>query len=61
MSRNVDFSGVWIPIVTPFREGRIDHDALGALVKRLDDASAVTLPYPYWHQRGFGERNPAPV
>jgi aryl-alcohol dehydrogenase-like predicted oxidoreductase len=30
-------------------------------VKRLDDASAVTLPYPYWHQNGFRERNPAPV
>jgi len=28
-------SGVWIPIVTPFREGRIDHEALSALVKRL--------------------------
>src|SRR5690349_24037423 len=27
-------------------------------VKKLDDASAVTLPYPYWHQRGFEERNP---
>ena len=30
-------------------------------VVRLDAASAVTLPYPYWHQAGFGERNPAPV
>jgi aryl-alcohol dehydrogenase-like predicted oxidoreductase len=30
-------------------------------VKRLDDASAVTMPYPYWHQNGFRERNPAPV
>ena len=28
---------------------------------RLDAASAVTLPYPYWHQRGFTERNPPPV
>ena len=36
MSRHIDFSGVWIPIVTPFREGRIDHGALGALVGRLD-------------------------
>ena len=35
MSCHIDFSGVWIPIVTPFREGRIDHDALGALVRRL--------------------------
>jgi 4-hydroxy-tetrahydrodipicolinate synthase len=36
VSRHIDFSGVWIPIVTPFREGRVDHDALGALVRRLD-------------------------
>jgi len=30
-----DFSGVWIPLVTPFRSGRVDHGALEALVKRL--------------------------
>jgi aryl-alcohol dehydrogenase-like predicted oxidoreductase len=30
-------------------------------VAKLDAASAVTLAYPYWHQRGFTERNPAPV
>jgi aryl-alcohol dehydrogenase-like predicted oxidoreductase len=30
-------------------------------VARLDAASAVTLAYPYWHQRGFAERNPPPV
>ena len=30
-------------------------------VARLDKASTVTLPYPYWHQRGFTERNPPPV
>ena len=30
-------------------------------VARLDEASAVTLPYPYWHQAGFKERNPSPV
>lgn len=27
----------------------------------LDAASAVTPAYPYWHQRGFEERNPPPV
>jgi aryl-alcohol dehydrogenase-like predicted oxidoreductase len=45
------------------------RDNLGAVgwaltaeqVARLDAASEVTLPYPYWHQRGFTERNPAPV
>lgn len=30
-------------------------------VAKLDQASEVTPAYPYWHQRGFGERNPAPV
>jgi aryl-alcohol dehydrogenase-like predicted oxidoreductase len=30
-------------------------------VARLDAASAVTMAYPYWHQRGFAERNPPPV
>ena len=30
-------------------------------VATLDAASATTLAYPYWHQRGFAERNPPPV
>ncbi|MBS0447393.1 MAG: aldo/keto reductase [Proteobacteria bacterium] len=30
-------------------------------MRRLDAASATTPAYPYWHQAGFGERNPAPV
>lgn len=30
-------------------------------VAMLDAASTTTLPYPYWHQRGFAERNPPPV
>jgi aryl-alcohol dehydrogenase-like predicted oxidoreductase len=30
-------------------------------IAMLDKASAVTLAYPYWHQRGFAERNPPPV
>jgi aryl-alcohol dehydrogenase-like predicted oxidoreductase len=32
-----------------------------AQVAALDAASAVPLAYPYWHQRGFEERNPKPV
>ena len=32
-----------------------------AQVAKLDAASTVTLAYPYWHQRGFVERNPPPV
>ena len=30
-----DFSGLWIPMVTPFRDGDVDHAALAALVTRL--------------------------
>lgn len=30
-------------------------------VARLDSASARPFAYPYWHQRGFAERNPFPV
>ncbi len=44
-------------------------DNLGAIgwnltpeqVKVLDHASAVTPPYPYWHQKQFKERNPFPT
>ncbi len=30
-------------------------------VAKLDAASTPALPYPYWHQRQFLQRNPAPV
>jgi aryl-alcohol dehydrogenase-like predicted oxidoreductase len=30
-------------------------------VALLDEASNITPVYPYWHQRGFTERNPLPV
>jgi aryl-alcohol dehydrogenase-like predicted oxidoreductase len=30
-------------------------------VATLDAASAVTPIYPYWHQKGFAERNPFPT
>jgi aryl-alcohol dehydrogenase-like predicted oxidoreductase len=30
-------------------------------VARLDAASDTPTIYPYWHQRGFAERNPSPV
>jgi aryl-alcohol dehydrogenase-like predicted oxidoreductase len=32
-----------------------------AQVATPDAASATTPAYPYWHQRGFTERNPPPV
>jgi 4-hydroxy-tetrahydrodipicolinate synthase len=34
-ARTGDFSGLWVPLVTPFREGAVDHAALRALVQRL--------------------------
>jgi aryl-alcohol dehydrogenase-like predicted oxidoreductase len=30
-------------------------------IAKLDAASETPLAYPYWHQRGFEERNPRPV
>jgi 4-hydroxy-tetrahydrodipicolinate synthase len=30
-----DFSGLWIPLITPFRDGAVDHAALAALTRRL--------------------------
>jgi aryl-alcohol dehydrogenase-like predicted oxidoreductase len=30
-------------------------------IAKLDAASETSLAYPYWHQRGFEERNPWPV
>jgi aryl-alcohol dehydrogenase-like predicted oxidoreductase len=30
-------------------------------IARLDAASDTPPIYPYWHQRGFAERNPSPV
>lgn len=29
------FGGLWIPLVTPFRRGAVDHEALGALTRAL--------------------------
>ncbi|MDM0105854.1 4-hydroxy-tetrahydrodipicolinate synthase [Variovorax sp. J22R24] len=34
-SPSPDFSGLWIPLVTPFRDGAVDHPALARLVERL--------------------------
>ncbi len=40
--------------------GAVDWRLTADQVARLDAASEQTLPYPYWHQRVFQERNPAP-
>jgi len=41
--------------------GAIGWNLTADQVARLDKASATTLAYPYWHQRGFAERNPPPT
>jgi aryl-alcohol dehydrogenase-like predicted oxidoreductase len=41
--------------------GAVGWKLTPAQVATLDEASAVTLPYPYWHQRGFAQRNPDPT
>lgn len=35
MSTSPHFSGLWIPLVTPFRDGKVDHPAVTQLVRRL--------------------------
>jgi aryl-alcohol dehydrogenase-like predicted oxidoreductase len=41
--------------------GAADWQLTAEQVGTLDAASAVTPIYPYWHQRGFKERNPFPT
>jgi aryl-alcohol dehydrogenase-like predicted oxidoreductase len=41
--------------------GAIGWKLTPAQVARLDAASDTPPIYPYWHQRGFAERNPSPV
>jgi aryl-alcohol dehydrogenase-like predicted oxidoreductase len=41
--------------------GAVGWNLTADQVKQLDDASAVPLSYPYWHQRVFAERNAPPV
>jgi aryl-alcohol dehydrogenase-like predicted oxidoreductase len=41
--------------------GAVGWNLTAAQVAKLDRASEVTPVYPYWHQRQFLERNPAPV
>jgi 4-hydroxy-tetrahydrodipicolinate synthase len=35
MSPSTDFSGLWIPLITPFRDGSLDRPALAALTRRM--------------------------
>jgi aryl-alcohol dehydrogenase-like predicted oxidoreductase len=42
--------------------GAVGWSLAAEQIRRLDEASGVILPYPYWHQRSsFLERNPVPV
>ena len=41
--------------------GAVGWSLTAEQVAKLDKASHVTPVYPYWHQAGFPERNPAPV
>ncbi len=41
--------------------GAVGWNLTAEQVAQLDAASAVTRPYPYWHQAGFRYRNPTPV
>jgi len=42
--------------------GAVGWQLTAEQIARLDAASSVPLPYPYWHQRGtFADRNPPPV
>ena len=41
--------------------GAVGWNLTAEQVAQLDKASEVSPPYPYWHQRGFSERNPSPV
>ena len=38
-----DFSGIWVPVITPFADGAVDHAALRALVRRYADAGIAGL------------------
>lgn len=40
--------------------GAIGWELNASQIAKLDKASSVALPYPYWHQHGFS-RNPFPV
>jgi aryl-alcohol dehydrogenase-like predicted oxidoreductase len=41
--------------------GAVGWNLTADQIAALDEASAVTPVYPYWHQRNFAERNPLPV
>ncbi len=38
-----DFSGIWVPLITPYANGAVDHDGLRRLVHALDQAGIAGL------------------
>ena len=36
-----EFSGIWIPLITPFNAGAVDHAALDALVRHYVEAGVA--------------------
>ena len=41
--------------------GAVGWHLTSAQMKQLDEVSAIPPIYPYWHQKGFSERNPFPT
>jgi aryl-alcohol dehydrogenase-like predicted oxidoreductase len=41
--------------------GAVGWNLTAAQISKLDAESDTTPIYPYWHQRGFAERNPPPI
>jgi len=41
--------------------GAVGWNLTHAQIARLYKASQRPLPYPYWHQQSFVERNPFPI
>jgi aryl-alcohol dehydrogenase-like predicted oxidoreductase len=65
-SADVDSAGSAESILGEVNQLRQNLGAVGwslnaEQMAHLDAASATTPAYPYWHQRGFVERNPLPV
>ena len=38
-----DFAGIWVPLVTPFHNGAVDHDGLKRLVAHLRGSGITGL------------------
>lgn len=50
-----------MPLALDQKVGAVGWTLAAVQVAKLDAAGAMTPAYPYWRQKGFAERNPAPV